>query len=671
MFLKKSPLPETLLLLVITAFVYLPNIGSMTYFKDDWYYIYDGMIGGAKIFHVMFSIDRPVRGYFFETYFSLFGAQPLPWHIGAYLWRALSALGALWLFNIIWSNEKRFAFFAALLFAIYPGYYWWVSAIEYQPMIASLALQVFSIAFTLKAVQSKNKIGYSLAAILTGWMYIALVDYAIGMEIFRFLCVYLFLEQSQSAHHSFPLKIRDSFYALSWQLSIPIGFLAWRSFIFDNQREATDISLQLSAFFGDPIATGAQWILQITNSLLNLAVLAWVSQFPRFFLDLRMRDMVYGSVFAALAIVCIFFAEKYLWEEKTRAAESTSLSKDALRLGALGMTLGILPVIMANRYINLSVFSHYALPASLAASVFLLGFIYSISLRRIQTCILYAIIVFASLAHYGLSISAVNEERAIEKFWWQASWRIPALAPDTMLVIHYPSYNMGDDGNGVMEAPNMLYFPESSSKIPVHYNISAITLNDSNLREILLGKTYMETDYRSHAVNLNYQNVLVLTQPTSTSCVHVIDGNEPLISFYDPANVILAAPASNIENVFVDKAYTPQEFAFGKEPEHNWCYYFEKVDLAVQLKKWNTAAALGEEAIKLELHPQDQSEWMPFLKAYAITGNDKRVKQTASKIGTETLLRLQACDMLTKIKEPLSAEVIDLIATQYCKTAPK
>src|SRR5690606_17228567 len=147
---KRKPSSDVLFLLLISAVVYLPRIGDLTYYRDDWYYIYDGMVGGAKVFHEMFRIDRPARGFFFEWYFSMLGANPLPWHIGAFLWRGLSAVGALWLFNILWRDARKFNFIAALLFAIYPGYFWWISAIEYQPMIASLALQVFSIAFTLK-----------------------------------------------------------------------------------------------------------------------------------------------------------------------------------------------------------------------------------------------------------------------------------------------------------------------------------------------------------------------------------------------------------------------------------------------------------------------------------------------------------------------------------------
>jgi len=221
---KKKPLWDAAILFVISAVVFLPNIGGLTYFKDDWYYIYDGLIAGSKVFHPMFSIDRPARGFFFEIYYSLFGPYPLPYHIGAFLWRVLAAIAALWLFNLLWPKERRFAFFTALLFALYPGYFWWISAIEYQPMIASLALQVFSIVFTVKAVQSTGraaKIGYLIGAILTGWAYIALVDYAIGMEVFRFLCVYVLVARDVQGVSA---KVLATVKVWAWNLLIPFGW---------------------------------------------------------------------------------------------------------------------------------------------------------------------------------------------------------------------------------------------------------------------------------------------------------------------------------------------------------------------------------------------------------------------------------------------------------------
>lgn len=669
---KKKFWIEALFLLLISAIVYLPNIGHLTYFKDDWYYIYDGLIAGSKVFHPMFSIDRPARGFFFEIYYFLFGSQPFPYHLGAFLWRMAAAIGALSLFNILWPNRKRFTFFAALLFTLYPGYFWWISAIEYQPMIASLAFQVFSIVFTLKSVQSSNsfsKITYLIAAILTGWACIALVDYAIGMEVFRFLCVYILLARTDELS-----AISGKFFATVktwvWNLLIPFGFIFWRTFLFANERKATDVSLQISALLHSPVPTLASWSLSLFNSLLNLAILAWVNQFPRYFFGTRLKDIASGIAVAGSVILLVILIEKLFKREKDWGLETSEINqKEALLIGIAGMVFGIIPIILVNRSINLDAYSHYALPASLAAAVSLMGLIYSISAGYVRNVVLYGVLIFAALAHYGISVNAINEERAIEKFWWQVSWRVPALRADTLLVINYPLPNIGDDGNGVVEAANMIYFPQASSQIPVQYNIAALTLSDFNLYDILDGKLERELNYRSHSTHYDYGNILVLSQPTLTSCVHVIDGNRPLISTFDPGNVMLVAPSSDIENVIVDsERFLPQTFAFGAEPEHKWCYYYEKAELALQMKEWDQVVSLGEEALQMGLHPEDQSEWLPFLYGYVMVGNEIRVKQTAPKINADRLLRLQACDVLTEIQAAATPEIQELIATLYCKS---
>ena len=673
---KKKPTFEVILLLVISALVYLPNIGKLTYFKDDWYYIYDGIRAGAKVFHEMFRIDRPARGYFFELYFSVFGPNPLPYHISAFLWRGLSAIGALWVFNILWPKERKFAFLGALLFAIYPGYFWWISAIEYQPMIASLALQVFSIALTLKAIQSQNriaKITYLASAILTGWVYIALVDYAIGMEVFRFLCVYLLV--NRDGRIGVWKRLFIAVKAWAWSSLIPLGFLFWRIFLFTNVRKATDIGGQLSVFLGNPVATTIDWFFQLYNSLLNLSVLAWIDQFPAFLQGMRLRDIAFGLLFAGVAVLLVVFAERQIkpsGESKDGNSDQDQVRKEALLLGGVGMIFGVLPVIMANRYVNITGFSHYGLPVSLAAAVFLIGFLNTLSLRRTRVFALYAVIAAASLAHYGISINAVTEEVALQKFWWQVSWRIPMLQPGTTLVIQYPLSGMGDDGYGVMEAANVIYFPKPTGQIPVHYPVAGLTLNSETLSDILNGEQYKQTQYRSHTIDFDYGNLLIISQPTLTSCVHVIDGNQPLISTYDPVNVTLAAPSSKIKNVIADASpVLPPEYIFGREPEHSWCYYFQKADLASQLGNWDDAVALGEEAIRLELSPEDRSEWLPFLKAYAITGNAGRLTQMAKRVIGDRPLRQQACDMLTDIQEPLTPEVKQVIDMDYCKIISK
>ncbi|MBE0671353.1 MAG: hypothetical protein IH588_12250 [Anaerolineales bacterium] len=674
--MKKKPFLDIFFLLVIPALVFLPKIGELIYFTDDWYYIYDGMVGGAKIFHEMFRIDRPARGYFFELYFSLFGPNPLPYHMGAFIWRALAAVGAFWIFNILWRSKRKYNFFAALLFAIYPGYFWWISAIEYQPMIASLAFQVFSIAFTLKAVQSGRRISktlYLLGAILTGWIYIALVDYAIGMEVFRFLCVYVLV--SRDTRRTTWSQLAHTLKVWAWNILIPAGIIFWRVFFFNNERKATDIGTQLGVFFERPLATGIIWFFQLYNSLLNISVLAWFNQFPAFFQVLRVRDMVIGLLLMSLVLLLVIFAD-YILKQSDEVhgddAEPNRYKMEALLLGTLGMVFGALPIVLANRYINTVGFSHYGLPVSIASAVFLTAFVESLSLQRARSIVLYVVIAFAVLAHYGIAMKAATEEAALQKFWWQVSWRVPAIRAGTTLVINYPIAGMEGDGFGLMEAANVIYFPEPIDQVPVLYPLAGLTPNDQNIQDILDGSRYVPKQYRSHLVNFDYGNLLVISQPTLTSCVHVIDGDQPLISVSDPVNVALAAPSSRIDNVIMDaEPAIPPEYIYGSEPEHTWCYYFQKADFAAAQGDWERVIELSDEAAQLKLSPEDRAEWFPFLKAYAITGTSDQLSQTARRVVGDKFLRQQACDMLAAIQESLTPEVEQVIAVDYCKSAPE
>jgi hypothetical protein len=671
MFWKKK-FPETLFLLLISALVFLPHIGNLTYFKDDWYYIYDGMVGGAKIFHEMFRIDRPARGFFFEWAYALFGPNPLPWHLAAFLWRITAALGALWTFDILWKYNRRFNFIAALLFAIYPGYFWWISAIEYQPMIASLALQVFSIAFTLKTLQVtryKVRIAYAIGAILTGWSYIALVDYAIGMEAFRFIAVYLLV--ARESKNSFWKNLPATAKAWAWTILIPLGVVIWRVFFFTNERKATDIGGQLSVFIANPAAASIDWFFQIYKSVLNLSVLAWMDQFPAFVQSMRLRDIAFGLLLAVIVILLVVYAERRIKlsaESKPMDGDQAQITKEALILGGLGMVFGVLPVVMANRHVNITGFSHYGLPASLAAAVFMAAAIELISMQRARMAVLYAVVGFAALSHFSIATNAVTEIKALENFWRQVSWRVPALRPGATLVIHYPLPGMGDGGLALIEAANVMYFPEAKNEIPVHYPLAGLTLNGENLPGILDGTQIDESGYRSHTYTIDYTNILVMSQPTLNSCVHVLTAPNPLISEYDPLDVSLVAPRSGIANVIVDsEPVSPPEAIFGNDPERGWCNYFQEADLAAQIGDWERVAALGDEAIALGFSPEDRVEWLPFLKGYAVTGDDGMLNELAARVAGERVVRLQACETLNGIALPLDDNVREIINVKYCK----
>ncbi len=62
--------------------------------------------------------------------------------------------------------------------------------------------------------------------------------------------------------------------------------------------------------------------------------------------------------------------------------------------------------------------------------------------------------------------------------------------------------------------------------------------------------------------------------------------------------------------------------SLGLEPPYDWCYYFEKADLAKSKSDWQEMLRLKDEAEKKVSYPQT-TEKMIFLYAYLGSGNSQ------------------------------------------------
>ncbi len=669
---------EIILLALISGLTYLPRIADLTYYRDDWYFLYDALVVGPRALIEIALHTRPIRGPLYALYFSLFGLNPLPYHIVMYLTRMLGGLGALWLFNLLWQKNRRANFFMAVLFVLFPGFLWWVAGFEFQPYVLSVGLQAFSIAFTLKAISSDSmskRLGWTVAALLSGWVYLALVEYAIGMEAFRLICVYLYVRR-KNTQSVFIASASQTLKTGAPHLLVPIVFLIWYQFLFDNWRKAQDAGTQFSALFSSPI-TMLWRTVETARSWLNVSLFAWVVPFYQNFYGNRLRDIVIGLLFAAFVIFFVYVANRYMNTTDSREEnESTSTlwQRELLWVGLLGTLGGVLPIVLANRVVTFERISQYTLPASLTGVIFLGGLIYSVFPKNFRAIILSGLVGLAVLSHHGLAAQAVNEERTISEFWGQVIWRAPDLRSGTTLVVIYPDiYYL--EGNDVVWGPaNFIYHPDAQEKMPVDIPMPASRLEQDSILQIINGtKSFEQTDLVIKFVHTitDYRNQLIITQPSQDSCVHALDPRWPDLSVNDQSFVHAAYQHSKIENIVTDSNFHElPAYGFGAELPHEWCYYYQKADLARQQGDWEEVVRLGDEAQKLEFHPNDQIEWMPFLQAYAFFGNEKQVKVLSTRINTEPFYRQLACKNLNAMAEhgyPLTPEMQSKADELFCK----
>ena len=671
---------EIIFLALISGLTYLPRIGELTYYRDDWYFLYDALVIGPRALIEIALHTRPIRGPLYALYFSLFGLNPLPYHIVMYITRLLGGLGALWLFNLIWPKNRRANLFMAVLFLLFPGFLWWVAGFEFQPYVLSVGLQAFSIAFTLKAISSDSmskRLGWTIVALLSGWAYLALVEYAIGMEAFRLSCVYLYVRKKDSR----PTFLTSAFQALKTSaphLLVPVVFLVWYQFLFDNWRKAQDAGTQLSAMFSSP--TTMVWhLIELVRSFLNVSLFAWIVPFYQNFYGNRLKDIISGLVFAAFVLVLVYLANKYLNviandDEVESTVPSYSGQRELLWVGLLGTVGGVLPVVLANRVVTFERISQYTLPASLTGVIFLSGLIYSIFPKHLRMVLLSGLIGLAVLSQHGLAAQAVSEERTISDYWKQVTWRAPDIRPGTTLVVTYPGIDYLE-GNDVVWGPaNFIYYPDEQGRMPVDIPLPASRLEQDSILHIINGnKSFEQTDLVIKFVHTetNYKNQLIMTQPSQASCVHVLDPRWPDLSIYDRPFVHAAYQNSKVENIVTDTDFHELPvYAFGSELPHGWCYYYQKADLARQQGDWDEVVQLGNQAQKLELHPNDQVEWILFLQAYAFLGNEKQVKGLSTRINTEPFYRQLACKNLNAMAEhgyALAPEMQSYVDELFCQ----
>ncbi len=671
---------DVVFLIVVSSLVYLPRIPEFTYFKDDWYFIYDGFIGGAKIYRDVALHTRPIRGYLYQFLFSLFDINPFPYHFLLYLERLLGGLAAFGIFNLLWGKQRKTNLFLALLTTIYPGFLWWTGGFEFQAYVLSFSLAIISILFTLKfiiAASKWEKLTWALGAFLTGWVYLALVEFAIGMEVFRLLTVYLLISR-QTNKSTFWAKSVSTLKSAALFFLIPISFIIWYQFFFENWRKAQDAGVQLAQLLTSPLA-GLWTAIRFLQGFLNVTFFAWATPFQQNYFGNRLTDLGIGLLFSVIVIVFLLIYNHSLRVDTNNTEKNNDFSPkwqdEAFWVGLLGVVGGVLPVVLVNRSITFERLSHYALPASLAGSVFIGALIYSISSVKRRVFILSMLIGLATLTHHGTAAKSISDAQAVSDFWWQVAWRAPHISAEngTTLLVVYPDVNYSE-GNEVAWAPaNIIYHPQEQEQSPISVPISAIRLEAETLPNLIMGsKDYLREDVivKNILINYNYRNILVLTQPSIQSCVHAIDNRWVSLSASDGVHVIAGASKSNIENIIPtgDSPVLPQVL-FGPEPPHTWCYFYQKADLARQTGDWDQVIEIFEEAGKKDLHPNDQIELIPFLQAYAYHNDLKTVKQLSTRINTDIFYKQQACTILTNMEVhgyPFSPEMQIRINELFC-----
>jgi hypothetical protein len=647
-------------IIAISALAYLPLAGKFGYFNDDWYLMYSASAYGPKTFIDIFSVDRPGRALIMIPAYLLFGGNPLYYSFSAYLFRLLSGLALFWSLNMLWPGKRSTTTLMSLLFLIYPGFLSQPNAIDYQSHILGLAAALGSVAFTLKAiftVSRFNKAAFHLLSILLGWLYLSQMEWYIGFEAFRWSCIFLLSSREDGT------ILQKTVRAFRWAyptLVIPAAFLVWRLFFFASERRATDTEVQFELFRLYPLQTIFHWGVQVLRDLFDVLLAAWVIPLSQ----LMNYIQWWGTLLALLASAILFliFSRK---EDLHQTPLQMNVVREVLVLGFFTAVFGLVPIAMVNREVTFPAFSRYSLVSSVGVSIFIVALLLRFNGRILRTAVAGVLILIALLTHHGNSVKYAQENAAVQRFWWQVSWRVPQVEPRSTLIGYYP-VGATEEDYFIWGPANLIYYPEKQASEEIQPTLFASVLNRSTVIKVL-ERERQKYDNRKNIVTYpNHRNLLIFTQPNASSCVHVINGLQPEFSAGDLDSIRVIGPYSEIERVIVNEtSHVPPIVVFGTEPPHDWCYYYEKADLARQRGNWEEVLELGNEAFEQGLAPQDNIEWMPFLQAYALAANVERLTDLVPTITSDPYIAQQACKIVGSMSD-LSIQVIETLNSLFC-----
>jgi len=626
--LKDIVLPEwtaAVFIFLVCFFSFGILLSRLGYFQDDWHHVfYDYWQGTAGLQNFLFHDSRPFAYVIYVFFFHILGFAPAHWHWSSMFLRFLTVLMFWFSVRQLWPEQVALTAWLALFFAIYPIF-------ALQPLSVAYTLHwttyfVFmSSAFLMLIAVRHQKLYWPITifAVLLEASQLLLIEYFSGLELSRLIFLW-FLFPGIAFWDRVKKVLR---YALPF-LAMLLLYVIYRSsygVIFGYDR-FTPLSV-LHDLVASPLAGLAQLFQFVVQDFLYIIFSPWFSAIDPSLVDFsgHLTYVLAGSVivFAALAYVLVSRLKRDDKENPLRNSTSSIFFA-----GILSVLLAILPFWLTGLSIyqkNQLWSDRLALAAMVGASMIMVGMVYTL-----VTVPAYRNLVLSILLGLGISIQAQTARSyqaswdKQKQFYWQLYWRAPSLLPNTMIVADQEVlFFMGDYPTSF--AINLLY-PQATNPPMASYwfnpGSNHIDWNSFKVGQpVALGK-YVTT------FNANVQNVVAITfNYEENECLHVLRPDYSSAGGLD-AEAYRWASVSNLSRIEPISKSIPPPDIFGTEPEHTWCYFYEKADLADQFQDWHQVVSLWQQANQQGVWARNGIELLPFIRAYAML-NDW---QTARKI---------------------------------------
>jgi hypothetical protein len=609
-----------LLLLAILSFgLLIPWLG---FYWDDWAKILVDRLYGLGGYWAYYAGDRPLSAWTHILLTPILGTSPLPWQGFTLLLRWASAAGMFWALASLWPRQRRAAFMASALFLVYPIFTLQPIAVTFHQQWLQFALFFLSLGAMVAAFRKPEHFWpFTILALASSLIQLTITEYFSALELVRPLILWVLAGEVRP---SLPARLRLTLKRY-WPYGLVIaGYVVWRLFLLKLPDQDPYRAVTLYNLLSQPLPTLQSLLPSVSMDTYTTLLGTWLNllgfnlskSLPPFYLY-SLAIGVVGGLGTALYLV---------YRHKDGASDDNPdgvFLRQLLLIGLAGLVLGMAPAWITGRFLTSDPHtSRYAQPAMFGASLIWVCGIEWLLRRRLQKIGMFGVMVALAIV---LQLRVANDFRWIWndqlQFYWQLTWRAPALAPGTAIFSENELFpNQGLFSTSA--ALNLLYPQPASAKELAYW---AYTLNPRFLysslvnSDIRFGTTFRSLSFQGNPRDL----ILVANDAKGSNCLWVLDDfykNNP----YLDSLILDNLPASNTSRILPDPAtrVAPPEELFGKEPVHGWCYYFEKAELARQTGDWQSVASLGDQARQAGFAPdKSQSdspqEWMTFIAGYA------------------------------------------------------
>jgi hypothetical protein len=634
----------TILMIVgLGCAIYLPYLSRLGLYADDWMVLIDKIVNTSQI--KLWSIDRPILGYEYTFLRSILGVTPSHWQLLILLVRIIGAIFAFLLAEKFAKVEKRIAFVISLVCLLFPGFLRQPSSVNNLPHIITFTCAILSIYLSMLALDKKKwrvAIAIIVLAIIFELTYLVNEEYFIGLEIGRVIILYLYIRGCSLKRPQWPQALLRIFpYLLIASL-----FFIWRVFIFQSNRFSTDQYAVIATYKENPLFALMYFGKNYLISLINLLFSAWVVPLYSFLISSSIKDTFLLGSSALICCSAVLFL--YIFMAKLdRQSDNNAQKQSGLQLvivGFLLLLISLIPITLLGRYYVFSgYYDRYSLPALLGISFIIGGLLELIKEKRVASYLFLLAIVFLSVSSQLYNENDYAKKWVDEKsFWQQITWRIPQLQENAVIVSALPPNSSLNEDFEVYLPLNLIYYPFQN------FVLKGQTVNRTTEGYFINGGT-LTRNFRTIYYQVDYDSIVLGVLSDSKSCVHIIDPMQPNFpTDVDPLVRIVSEKASVGQIEMFAQSHELPENVFESEFPRNWCYYFEKADLARQAENWEEVVSLGKEASELGLQPYDPAEWLPFIDAYAHLGMREDYTQAISEILDKDETRIYLCHDLTK-----------------------